>query len=66
MQETQVQYLSQEDTPEKGMANHPNILTLRIPWTELWLAGHSLWTLKEFKHDWATNTFTLSWIQAEP
>ena len=47
MGETQVQSLGWEDTLEKGMATHSNILTLRIPWTELCLAGSSLWTLKE-------------------
>ena len=34
MQETWIQSLSQEDTLEKGMANHSNILAWRIPWTE--------------------------------
>ena len=34
MQETQVQYLGQEDSLEKGMATHYSILAWRIPWTE--------------------------------
>ena len=34
MQETQVQYLGQEDPLEKGMATHSSILAWRIPWTE--------------------------------
>ena len=34
MQETWVQSLSREDTPEKGMAIHSSILTWRILWTE--------------------------------
>ena len=34
MQETQVQFLGQEDPLEKGMATHSNILAWRIPWTE--------------------------------
>ena len=37
MQETQemwVRLLGQEDTPEKGMANHSSILAWRIPWME--------------------------------
>ena len=34
MQETQVQSLSWENPPEKGMAAHSNILAWRIPWTE--------------------------------
>ena len=33
-QETQVQYLSQEDPLEKGMATHSCILAGRIPRTE--------------------------------
>ena len=34
MWETQVQSLSQEDSLEKEMATHSNILAWRIPWTE--------------------------------
>ena len=34
MQETWVQFLSQEDSLEKGMATHSSILVWRIPWTE--------------------------------
>ena len=34
MQETQIQSLGWEDTPEKGMATHSSILAWRIPWTE--------------------------------
>ena len=34
MQETQVQFLGQEDPLEKGMATHPSILAWRFPWTE--------------------------------
>ena len=34
MQETQVQYLSQEDPMEEGMATYSSILACRIPWTE--------------------------------
>ena len=33
-QETQVQSLGQEDSLEKGMANHSSIFAWRIPWTE--------------------------------
>ena len=32
--ETRVQSLGQEDSLEKGMATHSNILVWRIPWTE--------------------------------
>ena len=34
MRETWVQFLGQEDTPEKGMATHSTIFAWRIPWTE--------------------------------
>ena len=34
MQETQVQFLGQEDPLEKEMAIHSSILAWRIPWTE--------------------------------
>ena len=34
MQETQVQFLGQEDPLEKEMATHSGILAWRIPWTE--------------------------------
>ena len=33
-QETQVQFLGQEDPLEKGMATHSSILAWRTPWTE--------------------------------
>ena len=33
MQETQVQFLGQEDPLEKGQATHSSILAWRIPWT---------------------------------
>ena len=34
MQETQVQFLGQEDSLEKKMATHSSILVWSIPWTE--------------------------------
>ena len=34
MQETQVQFLGQEDTLEKEMATHSSILAWTIPWIE--------------------------------
>ena len=33
MQETQVQFLGQEESLEKGIATHSSILASRIPWT---------------------------------
>ena len=47
MQETQVQFLGQEDPLEKEMATHSGILAWRIPWTEkpgkLQSWGHGCW-----------------------
>ena len=34
MQETQVQFLGQEDPLEKRMTTHSSILAWRVPWTE--------------------------------
>ena len=34
MWKSQVRYLSQEDTLEKGMTIHSSILAWKIPWTE--------------------------------
>ena len=34
MWKSQVRYLSQEDTLEKGMTTHSSILAWKIPWTE--------------------------------
>ena len=33
IQETQVQFLGQEDSLEKGTATHSSIIAWRIPWT---------------------------------
>ena len=53
MQETQVQFLDQEDLLEKEMASHSSIPAWEIPWTEepgrlqsmgLQRVGHSYWT----------------------
>ena len=34
MQETQIQFLGQEEPLEKGVATHSSILAWRTPWTE--------------------------------
>ena len=34
VQEARVQFLGQEDPPEKEMAAHSSLLAWRIPWTE--------------------------------
>jgi len=46
MQETWIQSLGQEDTLQKEMATHSNILAWEIPWTEE-LMGYSPWGCKE-------------------
>ena len=59
MQETWVQFLSQEDPLEEGMSTHSSILVWRIPWTEE-PGGHCMGSQRVRDH-WATNTFTL-WL----
>ena len=39
MQETQIQFLGQDDPLEKRMAIHSSILAWRIPWTEVTVHG---------------------------
>ena len=51
MQETQVQNQGWEDTLEKEMATHSNILAWRIPGTEEQRVGHM----------WGTNTNVFSY-----
>ena len=62
MQETQVQFLGQEDPLEKEMETHSSILDWRIPWTEgaWWTTVHgvtkSRTQLKPFSmrvHQWS-------------
>ena len=50
MRVTWLQSLGQEDSLEKGMATHSNIVTWRIPWTEEpgWLQSMGL---KRVGHD---------------
>ena len=57
MQETQVRSLGCEDTLEKGMAIHSNILAWRIPRTEE-PGGLQSTGWQRVGHDSATNTFT--------
>ena len=45
VQETWVQSLGQEDSLQKEMATHSNILAWRIPWTEE-PGGYSPWCRK--------------------
>ena len=60
MQETQFQYLSQEDPLEKRMASHSSIIAWRIPWTEE--PSYGPWGSQRVGHDQATNTFTFSYV----
>ena len=46
IQETQVQFLGQEDLLEKEMATHSSILAWRIPWTRS-LRDYSPWGHEE-------------------
>ena len=55
MQETQVWSLGWEDSQEKGMATHSNILAWRIPWTEE-PGGVQSMELQRVGHNWVTNT----------
>ena len=57
MQETQVQFLVQEDPLEKGMATHWSVLAWEILRTEE-PGGLQPMGLKRVRHDWATNTHT--------
>ena len=50
MQESQIQFLGQEDFLEKGMATHSSILAYRIPWAEE-PGGLQLVRLQRAKHD---------------
>ena len=62
IQETPVQFLGQEDPPEKEMATHSSILAWRIPRTgepgRLQPMGS-----QRVGHNFATNTFTFKWQQ---
>ena len=60
MQETQVQSLGQEDTLEKGMATHSNILAWRGPWQATDHGVTNSWT---WLRDWQTYTHKMwsSW-----
>ena len=52
--------LGLEDPLEKEMAAHSSILAWRIPWTEEPGGLHFIGSSQRVRHDWATNTFTLS------
>ena len=58
IQETPVQFQSQEDPLEKGKATLSSSLVCRIPWTEE-PEGLQSMGLQRVGHDWMTNTFHL-------
>ena len=51
-QETQVQFLGQEDPIEEGRATHSSIIAWRIPWTEDPSGLQSI-ELQRVGHDWS-------------
>ena len=57
LEQTWVQSLGQEDPLEKGIANHPSILALEIPWTEEPGKPQSMRS-QRVGHDLAANTTT--------
>ena len=57
MWDTWVQSLDWEDSLEKEMATHSNILAWRIPWTEERARLQSM-GLQRVRHDCVTFTFT--------
>ena len=59
MQETWVQYLSQEDPLETGMATHSSILAWEIPWTEVPGRLHTVHAIAELN---TTEQLTLSYL----
>ena len=56
--ETQVQFLSHEDTLENGRATTPSILVRGIPWTRMDQVGRSPWSCKESDVTEVINAFT--------
>ena len=63
MLETQVRPLGWEDPLEKETATHSSILAWRIPWTEE-LGRLPCMGLQRVGHDWMTNNFTFTGVQA--
>ena len=59
MQQTWVQSLGVEESPEKGTATHSSILAWRIPWTNEPGRLQSM-GLQRVRHDQITNTHTHS------
>ena len=59
MQETQVQFLGQEDALEKRMATHSSILAWEIPWTERSLVGYRPWGCRVNTTERLTHRYTL-------
>ena len=58
MQETQVQFLGQEEPLEEGIATHSSILAWRIPWTEE-PGGLQSMQSQRVRNNWATKHSTV-------
>ena len=54
----------QEDPLEKGMTTHSSIFARGIPWTEE-PGGLQSMGSQRVGHNWANNTFTLSFLQRQ-
>ena len=52
------------DVAEEGMATHSSILAWRIPWTEK-PGGLQSIVLQRVRHDWVTDTFTLTRVYTQ-
>ena len=61
VQETWVWSLGWDDPLEKEMATHSSILAWKISWTEEPGELQSI-GLQRVEHDWATNTYLLTWV----
>ena len=61
MKENQVQFLGNEDAPEKGMATHSSDHAWRISWTQEPGGLQSMW-LQRVRSSWVTDTFTFTFF----
>ena len=64
LQETQVQFLGQEDPLEEEMATNSSILAWRIPWTEEPGGLHSI-GLQRVEHDSSNLTIRTEFLSAK-
>ena len=61
IQETEAQFLGQEEPLEEELATHFSILACRIPWTEK-PGGLQFLGLQRVGHDWETNIFSFTFF----